>query len=345
MTLDELYMNRCFELAMKGNNQVGNNPFVGAVIVHEGRIIGEGWHQKYGEAHGEVSAYNDVKEEDKKYLSESTIYVNLEPCFHHGKTPPCVDLILREKLKRVVISCLDHHPLVAGRSVQKLREHGVEVTTGILEKKGRFLARRFFTNVEKKRPYIILKYAQSEDGFIGQKGKQIWLTGPLVKRRVHKWRSEETAIMVGTNTAEVDNPNLTTRLHPGPNPIRIVLDRKARLENNLNIFNGEAKTIIISEKEIKHENIKHIILDFNGDFLNQLMKQLLEEKIKSIIIEGGAKLLNSFIRQNLWDEARIFTSSKVLGTGIPVPRILGIEKKSEEKIGEDRLCIYFNHDE
>ncbi len=341
MTLDESYMRRCFELAMKADNDVGSNPFVGAIIVYKDKIIGEGWHQKQGTGHGEVNAYNSVKEENKRFLAESTIYVNLEPCFHFGKTPPCVDLILREKFKRVVISCIDPYGKVAGKSIAKLRENGVEVKVGVLEKEGRFIARRFITNVEKERPYIILKYAQSEDGFIGQQGKQVWLTNPVSKRCVHKWRSQETAIMIGTNTAEIDNPNLTTRLYKGPHPIRVILDRKGRLNESLNVFNEEAKTILISEKPREIKGVENILIDFNENFLPRLMTELLSFNIKSIIIEGGAKLLQSFINENLWDEARVFTAPVFLGSGIKSPQLPKVENIERAKIGTDGLTIFY----
>ncbi len=341
MTKDELYIKRCFQLAKLGDHKVGPNPFVGAVIVYNDRIIGEGYHQQYGGNHAEVNAYKSIRKSDLPYLPESTIYVNLEPCFHYGKTPPCVDLILREKIKKVVISCKDPHPNVAGKSINRLQENGVEVIIGVLEKEGQFLARRFLTSLDKNRPYIILKYAQSEDGFIGQEGKQVWLTGSLSKRLVHQWRSKETAILIGTNTAEIDNPRLTNRLYSGGSPIRIVLDAKGRLPHHLHVFDGAAKTYFIAEKEIQHPNIKTILHDSKNESLSDLMSKLKEINIKSLIVEGGAQVLKSFIQENLWDEARIFKAAIFLKSGIKAPVLPKGEIYQKKKVGEDILHLIY----
>lgn len=342
MSLDEQYMRRCFELAVLGKGSEGTNPLVGAVIVHDNQIIGEGWHQKYGGPHAEVNAVNNVKASNRHLLPESTLYVNLEPCFHHGKTPPCVDLVIREKMKRVVISCMDVDTRVCGRSISKLKQLGIQVDIGILEKEGKHLIRRFTTYHEKKRPYIILKWAQSQDGFIGKENEQVWLTGKNSKTLVHKWRAEESAILVGTNTALVDNPKLTNRLYPGNPPLRIVLDRRARLSQNANLLDGTVPTLYITEQDLNINGVDVLQLTFDDLLLQNLLKHLHQRKIKSLIVEGGAELLSSFIQKDLWDEARIFTASKRIGNGIPVPNLSFNPYSTIEKIGKDTLeVIYF----
>ncbi len=338
------YMKRCFELATKSNNKVRNNPMVGSIIVYNNRIIGEGWHQEYGKGHAEVNAFHSVKKEDEKYLPESTIYVNLEPCFHFGKTPPCVQLILEKKIKRVVVSCLDPNPKVAGQSIALLQEKGVEVETNILGKEGQFLIRRFLTNQELKRPYIILKYAQSQDGFIGKENESIWLTGKLSKTLVHKWRSEESATLIGTKTALVDNPQLTNRLYGNQQGTRIIIDKDNSLPKNLHIFDASIKTIIINNKiSINKENslLIHKKINFKNQFFSELFQVLLSEKIKSVIIEGGAKTLQSFIDAGYWDEARIFTAPKLLKAGIESPQGVKNFPHQSYSIGDDQLDIHY----
>lgn len=343
MSLDKLYMRRCFELALLGKGREKSNPLVGAVIVHGKNIIGEGWHQKYGKAHAEVNAINSVREEDMQYLSEATIYVSLEPCFHFGKTPPCVNLILKHGFKRVVVSCLDVNPKVSGQSIRKMKEQGIEVTTGVLETEGKYLVRRFTTFHQLKRPYIILKWAESKDGFLGKENEQVWLTGKTAKRLVHKWRSEESAIMVGTNTAKIDNPRLTNRLYSGKSPLRIVLDRKGNLQKNLHIFDDASTTLCITEKNMELENSEVIQMNFNDELLMNILNLLHQKGIKSLIVEGGAKLLTSFIEQGLWDEVRMFTAAQRLGHGIKAPN-LGIQTQGTKiQIGQDQLELITNH--
>ncbi len=318
-------MHRAIQLAALGLGNVAPNPCVGSVIVWNNRIIGEGYHQRYGTAHAEVNAVHSVAESDLHLLAEATIYVTLEPCHHYGKTPPCVDLILKYKIPHVVIGCQDPNPKVEGKSIEKLRKHGVVVTVGVLEAECWEVAKRFMTFFTKKRPYIILKYAKSKDGFIGKSESQVWITGSQSKRLVHKWRNEEGAILVGTNTAAIDNPSLTNRLWYGKNPLRLVIDTIGRLDDNLAIFDKNATT-----KIFKHSDI------------DLMLQELYDLKITSVIVEGGARLLNSFIQKNLWDEARIFTGNCFLENGVKAPVLPITEKPESKKVGADELQIIKN---
>ncbi len=340
----ELYMRRCFDLARLGAGRVSPNPMVGAVIVHAGRIIGEGRHEVYGTAHAEVNAVNSVAETDRKLLPESTIYVSLEPCCIFGKTPPCTNLILENKIPEVVISCLDATPEVAGNGVQILRDAGVKVTTGILEKEGRDLARFRNTFAGKNRPYILLKFAQSADGFMGKEGEQIWLTNAYSKRKVHKMRAETDAILVGTNTAATDNPQLNSRYWSGRPPLRLVIDRTLRLPQTLNLFDDSQPTLVFTEKDISTEGFERtrfITLDFSENVPRQIAETLAGGNVTSLIVEGGAQTLQSFIDAGLWDEAHIFTVKKRLNDGIAAPKISG-EVKNREEIAGDELTVLLN---
>jgi diaminohydroxyphosphoribosylaminopyrimidine deaminase/5-amino-6-(5-phosphoribosylamino)uracil reductase len=331
-------MQRCLQLAEKGLGYVAPNPMVGCVIVHNGKIIGEGFHEKYGEAHAEVNAIRSVK--DETLLPEATLYVNLEPCSHFGKTPPCANLIIEKKIKRVVIGSYDPNPLVAGKGIALLQEQGVEVINEVLKEQADFLNRRFFTYHTQHRPYIILKWAQSADGFFApEPPAAFWLTNEESKKLVHKWRTEEQAIMVGTNTALTDNPQLTARLWQGKQPLRIVIDRQLCLPTTLYLLDGSTPTLIINEKKNTiNGNTEHVMIDFITNPEQHLLNELFKRHITSVIIEGGATLLNSFIRKDLWDEARLFTSPKLLHKGIPSPALNG-HTVSQTKIGEDRLVI------
>jgi diaminohydroxyphosphoribosylaminopyrimidine deaminase/5-amino-6-(5-phosphoribosylamino)uracil reductase len=336
------YMQRCFQLAEKGLGHVAPNPMVGSIIVHQGVIIGEGYHQQYGQAHAEVNAIAGVK--DKSLLSESTLFVNLEPCSHYGKTPPCSDLLIEHKIKCVVVSCLDTNPLVAGKGIAKLRNAGIEVFTGILEEEGRILNKRFFTYHEKKRPYIILKWAQTKDGFISKQApftkEENWITNDVSKKLVHTWRAQEQAIMVGTNTALLDNPALTVRLTAGKNPLRVLIDKELKVPVTNDIFSNEAETMVFTEKKQADRNkLSYHQIDFTKDILQQILTVLYDKKINSLIIEGGAYTLQSFINKQLWDEARIFTGNKYFQSGIKAPTIPET-KISSEKIGEDELSFF-----
>ena len=347
MHLYEKYMRRCLELAELGMGSVSTNPMVGAVIVHDGKIIGEGYHQKYGEAHAEVNAVNQVIAKFGNYaelLSGSIIYVSLEPCAHYGKTPPCADLIIKHQIPKVVIGCRDPFEQVNGRGIEKLQAAGIEVTTGILEGDCKWLNRRFFTRVQKHRPYVILKWAQTADGFFAPAdGSQFWITGEESRKLVHKWRGEEDAILVGTNTVMADNPQLNVRYGNGKHPKRIVIDRKLKLTSNLNVFDQSVETLVFNEvkMDISGKN-KYIALeDFDNYVPQYILYQLYLQDIQSVIIEGGAYTLNSFIEAGLWDEARIFTGDIELKNGIPAPEITG-KVIHENFSGKDMLKILLN---
>lgn len=347
---DVVFMQRALELAALGRGSVSPNPMVGCVIVHKGLIVGEGWHQRYGQAHAEVNAVNSVK--DPSILSESTAYVTLEPCSHFGKTPPCADLLIKHRLKKVVICNEDPFPLVAGKGIKKLQEAGIEVETGLLAEEGYRLNRRFFTMVEQQRPYVILKWAETADGFIAKENfEAVKISNDFSQMYSHKWRSEEDAIMVGTNTAHFDNPSLTVRNWSGRNPIRVVLDKNGRLSPNLNIFNGDSKTIVITSMKdsssgftiptqiISDLQSEVIEVEFNENLIENILQKLHENKIQSLIVEGGRQLLQSFIDNGLYDEIRLFKSNFQLKSGILAPKINFEHIKSIEKI-TDELSIY-----
>jgi diaminohydroxyphosphoribosylaminopyrimidine deaminase/5-amino-6-(5-phosphoribosylamino)uracil reductase len=308
---DILFMRRSLELATIGRGLVSPNPMVGCVIVYQDRILGEGWHKKYGDWHAEVHAVNVV--EDKSLLKESTAYVTLEPCSHFGKTPPCADLLIKHQLKKVVICNMDSNPLVGGNGIKKLQEAGIEVHTGLLEAEGRELNIRFFTFMEKKRPYIILKWAETADGFVAREDySSKWISHTLSRTVVHQWRSQEDAIMVGTQTALYDNPQLNVRDWSGNNPVRILIDKSLRLPLSLHLFDKKVLTLCYNTiKENKEENLEFIKLNDTPSFLEDIIHNLYARKLQSVIIEGGSKLLNSFIESGLWDEARIFKSKQI----------------------------------
>jgi diaminohydroxyphosphoribosylaminopyrimidine deaminase/5-amino-6-(5-phosphoribosylamino)uracil reductase len=343
----EIYMRRCLELAELGLGSVSPNPMVGAVIVHGERIIGEGYHQKYGEAHAEVNSVNQVIDQFDNYaelLKQATIYVSLEPCAHYGKTPPCADLIIKHQIQKVVVGCRDPFDMVNGKGIEKLQAAGIEVITGVLEKECKWLNRRFFTRLQKHRPYIILKWAQTSDGFFAPAdGSQHWITGIESKKLVHKWRGEEDAILIGTNTAAIDDPQLNVRYGNGKSPKRIVIDRKLKLNPNLNIFDQSVETLIFNAIETKIEGkMKYISLeDFSRYVPEYILYQLYLQEIQSVIIEGGAYTLNSFIAAGLWDEARIFTGETTLYSGIKAPDINGNVIK-QFLSGTDSLRILVN---
>ncbi len=344
----EIYMQRCLELAALGIGSVSPNPMVGAVIVLDGQIIGEGYHRQYGQAHAEVNAVNAVLskyQNAEELLQNSTIYVSLEPCAHYGKTPPCADLIIKHRIPNVIVGCRDPFDQVNGKGIDKLQAAGIEVMSGVLEDGCKQLNRRFFTRVQKKRPYVILKWAQTADGFFApEDGKQFWITGEESRRLVHKWRGEEDAILVGKNTVAIDNPQLNTRLWPGKSPKRVLIDRKLELGRDLNIYDQSVETIVFNEVKTDIEGkIKYIALEDFDRFVPQyILFQLYLQDIQSVIIEGGAKTLKSFMEAGLWDEARIFTGKTVLGRGIKAPYVTGAE--FEESLSDaDRLQILYNN--
>jgi len=343
LEIDEQYMWRCVELAKLSAGNVAPNPMVGAVLVCENKIIGEGFHQKYGEAHAEVNCVNSVAEINKPLIEKSTIYVSLEPCAHHGKTPPCADLIIKNKIKRVVIGCQDIYKEVAGKGIEKLQNAGVEVVTGILENECRNLNKRFFTFHQKQRPYIILKWAQSANGKIGSEKERILISNDYTNRIVHKWRSEESAILVGTNTALIDDPSLTTRLWNGKNPVRIVIDTQLKLPLTLSVFNKAANTLIFNFfKNATENNLTYIKAD-PANFIGKTLSALYELNIQSVLIEGGAKTLQSFIDRGLWDEARIITNEEmVMENGISAPELKDFVLIDEDKYFNDRIHYYRN---
>lgn len=323
MTNDEKYMHRCIELAKNGFCNAAPNPTVGAVIVHDGRIIGEGYHVRCGEGHAEVNAIASVKDED--LLKDSTIYVSLEPCSHYGKTPPCADLIISKGIPRVVIGCIDPFSLVSGRGIQKLRDAGIEVKVGVLEKECKHLIRRFITFNTRKRPYITLKWAESADGFIDvirDNGRPTVLSTPITSVYVHKQRAEHKAILVGRRTAQLDNPSLTVRNWYGKNPLRVVIDRKLTLPETLHLFDGITPTLVFTEKECpeKH-NITYIKTDFNRNIIPQILQELYNRKIQTLLVEGGSQLLQSFLDEDLWDEIYIEHARKELHKGIEAPHV------------------------
>lgn len=332
---DELFMQRAFELALLGRGYVSPNPLVGCVVVHDNTIIGEGWHKKYGEAHAEVNAINAVR--DKEKLAASTVYVNLEPCSHTGKTPPCADLLIRQGIKKVVIANVDPNPLVAGGGIKKLRDAGIDVISGILEKQGHELNKRFFTFMVKQRPYIILKWAETADGFVARENfDSKWISNDFSRQLVHQWRTEEDAILVGARTALHDNPQLNVRDWTGRNPVRVVIDRFLKLPENLHLFDHQQKTIYYNVlKHEEHPNLSLIRVD-EENFVQNVVHDLYKKKIQSVIVEGGATTLRMFIETNCWDEARIFTSAKTFGKGIRAPSIHG-RVYQHHNIGNDVL--------
>lgn len=339
---DIQYMQRALDLAQKGMGNVSPNPMVGCVIVCNDEVIGEGYHEQYGGLHAEPNAVNSI--EDKSIITNSTVYVTLEPCAHHGKTPPCAELLATLKPKRVVICNDDPNPLVAGKGIQQLKDAGIEVETGVLEEKGRSLNKRFFTFQEKKRPYIILKWAETKDGFIARKDfDSKWISGEESRKLVHQWRAEESSIMVGTNTAKHDNPSLNVRLVEGNNPIRIVIDRELKLPVNLNLFDQTQETIVYNS--IKSEvvgKVKYVELDFSSSVIDQVLENLYTDKVLSLFVEGGTFLLNQFLETDLWDEAKVFKSiTETFGEGIKAP-LSPKNRVFSQQIGNDRLEFYLN---
>jgi diaminohydroxyphosphoribosylaminopyrimidine deaminase/5-amino-6-(5-phosphoribosylamino)uracil reductase len=343
----DIYIARCIELAKNGLGTTYPNPMVGSVIVFENKIIGEGWHKKAGEPHAEVNAINSVK--DKSLLQKATIYVSLEPCSHFGKTPPCCDLILQNKIPNVVIGTVDPNIQVAGKGIKKLIEAGTNVTVGVLEEQCNELNKRFFTFHQKKRPYIILKWAESRDGFLSPKEKiekkPVWITNIYSRQLVHKWRSEEQAILVGTQTVIDDNPKLDVRDWKGTNPVRIVLDQNNRIPKDSAVFDNQIKTIVFSKSksETKKENTIFEVIDFEQNIIPQLLLVLQQHQIQSVIIEGGKKTLQTFIDADIWDEARVFIGTINFKTGTQAP-LIGHRASTKRFIEDDELIIYKNHD-
>ncbi|MEN9521727.1 MAG: hypothetical protein RL065_104 [Bacteroidota bacterium] len=343
-----IFIQRCIDLAYKGLGIVSPNPMVGAVLVHDNKIIGEGWHQKYGEAHAEVNCINSVSEENKKYIADSTLYVSLEPCNHFGKTPPCSDLILKHQIKKVVVGCVDANPKVGGSGIKKLLDNKVEVIYPVLEDDCKQLNKRFFAFHQKHRPYIFLKWAQTNDGFIAAENcKAIKISNSEVDLAIHQMRSNESAIMVGFNTALYDNPKLTARLGVRVNqPLRIVMDRKNELPPTHFLLADEFKTLILNESIHEKRGVKEFVkIDFNNSIIDQLMNLLFEKNITSLIVEGGAKLLQRFIVADLWDEALVITNTEMnIKKGIKSP-VFQNKKLVEKKLfGNNGISFFINID-
>ncbi|WP_233885719.1 bifunctional diaminohydroxyphosphoribosylaminopyrimidine deaminase/5-amino-6-(5-phosphoribosylamino)uracil reductase RibD [Tenacibaculum piscium] len=360
---DEKYIKRCLQLAKNGIGTTRPNPSVGAVIVYQNKIIGEGFTSPYGGNHAEVNAINSVKEKDKTLLKDATIYVTLEPCSHFGKTPPCADLIVENQLSKVVIGCLDTNSLVAGKGIERLKNAGIKVTVGVLENQCKKHHKRFFTVQNKKRPYIILKWAETTDGFIAplkrNEQKPVWISNPYSQQIVHKIRSKEHAILVGTNTVIQDNPSLTVRSWSGNNPVRIILDKNLRIPLSVTVFDKKVKTIILTEKrtkkqkeqaevlsEEKKETIIYEYINFSSKKIaTQICDVLQKHKIQSVIIEGGTKTLQTFIDENIWDEAQIFIGEEIsFEKGVKAPKLSAekIQLIKKEHIKNDVLKIYTN---
>ncbi len=314
---------------------------VGCVIVHEGKIIGEGWHKQYGQAHAEVNAIQSVS--DHNLLPESTCYVTLEPCAHHGKTPPCADLLVSKKLKKVVIAAFDSNPLVGGKGIARMRDAGIEVLTGCLEEEARAQNCRFFSLIERKRPYVILKWAQTADGFVARKNfDSKWISHEYSRSLVHQWRAEEDAIMVGVNTAIYDDPALNVRSYIGKDPIRVLVDRNLKTPGQLKIKDQSIPTLVYNIKEnLQSDQLEYVKLG-QKEFLSELLLDLGKRQIQSVIIEGGAALLNAFIEAGLWDEARIFTAANQFEEGFKAPMVSG-ELVSVSNVLGDELKIYLNN--
>lgn len=343
MAVHESYMRRCLLLATQGAGRVAPNPMVGALLVHQDRIIGEGYHKNYGGPHAEVNCLDSVSAGDKNLIRDSTLYVSLEPCVHFGKTPPCTDLIIHHRIPRVVIGCRDPFTEVNGKGIEKLGEAGVEVIEGIIEDECRQMNKRFFTYHQKKRPYVILKWAQTADFRISSgTTSRLMISNEVTNRLVHKWRTEEAAILVGTNTALLDNPELTSRLWPGPNPIRVVIDLDLKLPPELNIFNGDARTIIVNSlKNEESNNILYHRIEKKGRLVEQLLEALYHLGIQSVLVEGGAGTLQSFIEAGTWDESRVITNTQMMEKkGMISPELVHSKKVNEIFVLSDKIEIF-----
>lgn len=347
MKIHEKYIQRCIQLAQNGLGSTYPNPMVGSVLVHNDQIIGEGWHRKAGEPHAEVHAIRSVK--NPELLKEATIYVSLEPCSHFGKTPPCSDLILEKGIPNIVVGTVDPFAAVAGRGIERLRAAGRNVTVGVLENECRALNKRFFTFHNQQRPYIILKWAQSADGFIAplskEKREPVWISNRYARQLVHQWRSEEQAILVGTQTVLDDNPKLDTRDWWGKNPTRIVLDRSGKISTDFHVKDGKTPTIVITEVEnlTATDQVDYQNCIFESSLPQQIAGILFQKGLQSVLIEGGQKTLQSFIDAGLWDEARVFESGITLGSGLAAPQFNAPVAHSET-IVENQLKMYYRHD-
>lgn len=340
-----VYMQRCLDLAVNGAYTTSPNPMVGCVIVHNGEIIGEGWHKKAGEPHAEVNAIASVK--DQTLLEKSTLYVSLEPCAHFGRTPPCASLIIQKNIPRVVVACLDPNAQVAGNGVAMLRNAGIIVEIGVLEAQAIAINRKFITYHQQKRPFITLKWAQTADGFIdvirnkGQKGSYA-ISGNLAKTWVHALRAKHDAILIGPQTAKIDDPSLTVRAFSGKSPLRLILDRNASLPTDLKVFTDGMPTIHFVQKKDTQQNRNNVLIDA-PDFISGVIGYCYNHKIQSILVEGGAQILQAFINANLWDEAFVLVADKKLNVGLSAPKLSVIKEVSEQQLGVDLIKYYINN--
>ncbi len=332
-------MRRALDLALLGAGRVSPNPMVGCVIVHEGRVIGEGWHREYGGPHAEVHAINSVEKRD--LLKESTVYVTLEPCAHYGKTPPCAVLLAGHHVKRVVICNNDPNPLVAGKGIAIMKQAGITVEQGLLEEAGRELNRRFFTFFEKKRPYVILKWAETTDGYIARENYDSkWISNDISRMLVHKWRAEEDAILVGKNTARYDDPSLNVRDWTGRDPLRVVVDRNLELPKSLKLFDGSIPTVCYNLRKKEKTGVVEYIQCSDGHFIGDVLDDLYQRKIQSVMVEGGSGILKVFLEDGLWDEIRRFRSEKTFGRGIAGPALKDAELIGRTEQTGDELTVY-----
>ncbi len=343
MITEQKYMYRCLQLARHGAGFVAPNPMVGAILVYNDEIIGEGFHQRYGEPHAEPNAINSVKNPD--LLKNATLYVSLEPCSHFGKTPPCANLIVASQIPKVVIGTLDPNPKVAGKGVELLRNAGVEVVVGVLEEECRMLNKRFFIFYEQKRPYVLLKWAQTKDGFMDKKRTSskeppLSISNNITRQLTHQMRSENQAILVSTNTVLLDNPSLTVRFWSGKSPVRIALDRQGRIPETYNIFDGSVPTLIFTEKDMQSKpHVEYIKINFDDNCLKTILHEIYARNINSVLVEGGAKLLNSFIKEKLWDEANVEVSPQIIHEGVSAP-VLPLQPVSRKTFESHEWLFY-----
>jgi len=344
MHTSEAYMQRCIELAMKGAGHVSPNPMVGAVLVAGERIIGEGWHREYGQAHAEVNCIGSVAPADRHLVSQSTLFVSLEPCAHFGRTPPCADLIVQHRIPKVVVGCTDTFSQVSGRGIARLQAAGVDVVTGVLEQGCRYLNRRFFTRQERGRPYVVLKWAQSEDGFLGpEQGRKVMLSNSFSRKMAHRMRSEEDAILVGFRTALLDNPLLSNRYGSGKQPLRIAVDPGLQLPQHLHLFDRQQPTLVFNTvKDEEQEQLRLVRVNGAASLPQQILHHL--EGINSLIVEGGSKTLQLFIDAGLWDEATVIRTPHLLGGGTAAPVLRHAVKTAQYNLYSDQISIYRHED-
>lgn len=348
MNTDEFYMARCLQLAKNGEFGAAPNPMVGAVIVCNGRIIGEGYHVRCGGPHAEVNAFRSVK--DESLLSESTLYVSLEPCAHYGHTPPCADLVVEKGVRRVVIGCMDPFSKVHGRGIRIIRNAGIDLRIGVLDRECQELNRRFIVYNTCRRPYITLKWAQTSDGVMGVRpgadgcGRRLMISSLPAWRRAHRLRAQHSAILVGRNTALYDNPSLTTRLVDGPSPLRVVIDPHGRLPQSLSLFDGSVPTLVAGYRKkscvAERPNVDFLRIDKSGDFLGQLLDGLYSRNVQSVLVEGGATVLRQFLERDLWDEAHVEYSSRSFGLvsgNLPKSRAVYAPSVGVRPVGSERL--------